>query len=364
MASQLTILSRGWKTFGQKLSIVLSPLVSIAAGVLFGAVLMIAFKKDPVAAYSALVRGSFGSAFAISNTVSRAVPLVFTGLTVALGFKAGMFNIGAEGQLIIGGLVAAWLGPMTGIPAFVHIPLVLVACGIAGMLWALLPAIFKIRTGAHEVITTLMMSFIAVQVVDLILRLYLKDPNSSSGASRAVAASSELPPLGEIAPFLPALIADVHVGIFVAIVAAIASWVLMSRTWMGYEIRAVGENPHAAELHGVSLTRVILLALLVGGILAGMAGGIQIMALQHKLYARSSVGLGFAGIAVALLANNNPLWILPSAILFGALQSGAAQLQLAADTPVELAEAIQGTIVFFVATQGFVRLGVRGWGSR
>lgn len=341
----------------------LSPVVSVAAAILGGALLMIAFDKDPLQAYFALLRGAFGSPFAISNTIAKAIPLVFTGLTVALSFRAGMFNIGAEGQVVIGALVAAWLGTLSGIPVWIHVPLILVASAIAGMLWALLPAIFKIRTGAHEVITTLMMSYIAGYLVELVLREFLRDPFSSSGASRAIETTAELPRLSQLVPFPVELIAGVHSGVFLAIGAVLVIWVLLGKTWLGYEIRAVGSNPQAAEGHGVDLGRVILLALLVGGILAGMAGGIQVMALQHKLYARSNVGLGFAGIAVALLANNQPEWVLPSALFFGALQAGAAQMQLSAGTPVELVEAIQGAIVFFIATQSLIRVSVRGWGT-
>ncbi len=341
----------------------LSPLVSIGGGILVGALLMIVFKRDPIVAYSALLRGAFGSPFAIANTVSKSIPLVLTGLTVALGFRGGLFNIGAEGQVIIGALVAAWLGPLGGFPAWIHVPLILTASGVSGMLWALPPAVFKIKTGAHEVITTLMMSYIAIYLSDLILRVFLRDPFSSSGASKSIESTAELPVLGELLPFHIPLIGGVHSGIFLAVGAVVVVWVLLGKTWLGYEIRAVGSNPNVAKTHGVDLGRVFLLVLLLGGFLAGMAGGIQIMALQHKLYAHSNVGLGFAGIAVALLADNNPLWVLPSALLFGALLAGAAQMQLTAGTPVELAEAIQGTIVFFVATQGFLRIVVRGWGN-
>jgi simple sugar transport system permease protein len=346
------------------LSILFSPLVSILAAFLVGALLMLLFDKDPLVAYAALFKGAFGSPFAISNTVTNSVPLIFTGLTVALGFRAGLFNIGAEGQVLLGALAAAWLGPMTGVPGPVHVALIIVAAGIAGALWALPPAIFKVKTGAHEVITTLMMSFIAIHFVGLILRVFLKDPFSSSGASKDISESAEIATIGEIIPALPPIVGSSHAGIIVALIAAWLIWLLLEKTSWGFEIRSLGANPLAAVTHGVSQGKTITMALLVGGVLAGIAGAIQIMAVQHKLYARSAAGLGFAGIAVALLANNHPLWVIPSAFLFGALQSGAAQMQLAAGVPIELAEAMQGTVVFVVATQALVRVGVRGWRGR
>jgi len=347
-----------------RLSIFLSPMVSILAAFLVGAVLMLLFDKNPLVAYSALFRGAFGSPFAVSNTVSNSVPLIFTGLTVALGFRAGLFNIGAEGQVLLGALVAAWLGPMVGLPGWPHVALIIAASGLAGALWAGPPAIFKVKTGAHEVITTLMMSFIAIQLVGLILRVFLRDPFSSSGASKDIAASAEIASLGELFSFLPAIIGSSHAGILLALIAALLIWLLLEKTSWGFDIRSFGANPVAAVTHGIREGRTIAMALLVGGALAGIAGAIQIMAVQHKLYARSAVGLGFAGIAVALLANNHPMWVIPSAILFGALQSGATQMQLAADVPIELAEAMQGTIVFVVATQGVVRLAGRGFWAR
>lgn len=346
-----------------KLFIVLSPVFSIIAAVIVGALLMMLFERNPIEAYRALIRGSFGSSFAIANTVTKAIPLIFTGLSVAIGFKAGLFNIGGEGQLVIGALVAAYFGPISGLHSWFHILAILLLSGLGGIIWAVPPAVFKIKTGAHEVITTLMMSYIAIPFSELILRKYLKDPFSSSGASKEVAFTAKLPTIGNLLPFVPEAIFDISISIFIPIIAALAIWLLLNKTWLGFEIRVFGHNPDAAEHHGIIPGRVILLSLLLGGILAGMAGGIQIMAIQHKLYARSNIGLGFAGIAVALLANNNPLWIIPSAILFGALNSGAAQMQLTANTPVELAEAIQGTIVFFIATQSYIRFRVRGWGG-
>lgn len=344
-----------------RLEIFLSPIISILAAFFLGAILMLLFNKDPLAAYYALLKGAFGSKFAISNTISNAIPLVFTGLTVALGFRAGLFNIGAEGQLLIGALTAAWLGPLTGINGFLHILIILFFASVTGALWALPPAIFKVKTGAHEVITTLMMSFIAIHFVELILRVFLKDPFSSSGASKAISKSAEIPQLGEILPIIPTIFENIHAGVLLSLFAAFFIWIFLNKTTWGYEIRSLGANPEASEFHGVSKGKTITITLILGGILSGIAGAIQILAIQHKLYARSAVGLGFSGIAVALLANNHPLWVIPCALLFGALQSGATQMQLVAEVPIELAETIQGTVVFVIATQGLVRMGVKGW---
>jgi len=343
------------------LEIFLSPIISIFVAFFLGAMLMLLFDKDPVAAYFALLKGALGSKFAISNTISNAIPLVFTGLTVAIGFRAGLFNIGAEGQLLIGALTAAWLGTLTGINGFLHIVIILFFASVSGALWALPPAIFKVKTGAHEVITTLMMSFIAIHFVELILRIFLKDPFSSSGASKAISKSAEIINLGEIFPSIPTILENIHTGVFLSLSAAFLIWIFLNKTTWGYEIRSLGENPEASEFHGISKGKTITITLILGGMLSGIAGAIQIMAIQHKLYARSAVGLGFSGIAVALLANNHPLWVVPCALLFGALQSGAAQMQLVADVPIELAETIQGTVVFVIATQGLVSMGVRGW---
>ncbi len=270
-----------------------------------------------------------------------ATPLIFTGLSVALAFKCGLFNIGPEGQLFMGALAAVVVGYMVSLPIVLH-QIVALACGAAvGGLYALLPGILKAYRGAHEVVTTMMLSYSAILFSQWLVTYPLKDPASNIDRTRDILFTAELPKLFA-SPFLNA-------SIFVAILAVIGVDYLINRTVLGYEMRAVGLNREAAETAGINPKRNITLALVLAGALAGLGGGGEILGYHHNVSDDWSSGLGWDGITVAVLGNNNPWGVLAGAIFFGALRAGGNQMQRIAGVPIEMVSLIQGLIVLFVA---------------
>ena len=331
------------------------PLVSVALAVVISSIIIWAAGFDPIAAFSALFDGAFGTPRQFGETMMRSTPLLFTGLSVAYGFRAGLFNIGAEGQLFMGGLVAAWFGVAlggTGLPSLVVVPLILVMAMVVGASWAFVPGILKARVGAHEVITTMMFTFIARFFVDYLVT----GPLKAEGAVPQTAAIGEnavLPRMSEAFAWFPE--SRWHMGFWVAILAAAAVWFILKYTALGFENRAVGLNPFASETGGISVSATTVKALCISGALAGLAGASEVMGVWDKLFGQFSAGFGFTGIAVALLAKNHPIGVIPAAILFGALSAGAGSMQLNADVPQDVISVIQGLIILFVAAEGLAR---------
>ncbi len=333
------------------------PLASVVLAVLIGSIFILASGRDPALAFAALFHGAFGGARQIGETLMRATPLILTGLAVAYGFRAGLFNIGAEGQLFLGGLAAAWLGiVLAGLPWWVIVPALLVAAALAGAAWAFVPALLKARVGAHEVITTMMFSYIGRYLVSWLVTGPLKGPGQIPQTA-ALPPESTLPRLSDVFTMLPA--SRAHVGIIVALVAAVAVWLLLKYTILGFEARSVGFNPSASENSGISVRATTVKSLCISGALAGLAGAVEVMGVHGRLFDQFSSGFGFTGIAVALLAKNNPLAVIATAILFGALSAGAGTMQLEADVPQKLIYIIQALVIFFVAAESIVRWAVR-----
>ena len=324
--------------------------------------------RNVAAAYQALFTGSLGSptefvqAFAsgdpdevrnafqpLSETLLSATPLIFAGLAVALGFRAGLFNIGVEGQLYIGAIFAVYVGfAFTGLPWFIHLPLAILAGMLGGAIWGFVPGFLKAKTGAHEVIVTIMMNYISYQVVMLVLKTEgFQRPGRDDPISQNVLPSATLPPL------IDGL--RVHWGFILALVAAAAvSWLLF-RSTKGYEFRAVGLNPGAAKYAGVNISRTIILAMVTSGALAGLAGTSEMLGTSGKLTPGFSPGYGFDAIAIALMGGSRPLGVVAAAILFGALRAGSTPMQAATGTPVDLVVVIQALIIMFVAAPALVR---------
>lgn len=331
------------------------PLVSVALAVLISSLIIWAAGFDPIAAFSALFRGAFGTPRQFGETMMRSAPLTFTGLAVAYGFRAGLFNIGAEGQLFMGGLVAAWLGVAlggSGWPAVLVVTFILANAMLVGAAWAFVPAVLKARVGAHEVITTMMFTFIARFFVDFLVT----GPLKAEGAvpqTATIGPAAVLPRMHEVLPWFPA--SRWHMGFWVAMLAAVAVWFILKYTSLGFENRAVGFNPWASETGGISVAATTIKALCISGALAGLAGASEVMGVYHKLFGQFSAGFGFTGIAVALLAKNHPLGVIPAAVLFGALSSGAGSMQLNADVPQDVIFIIQGLIILFVAAEELAR---------
>lgn len=391
------------------LSALLLPILAVFTAFVLGALVIVLtdeqllglWGSDPIAAiggswtavldaYGALLRGSIGDpgrligalaaldweevrrAFGpLSETIVSATPLIFTGLSVALAFRAGLFNIGAEGQLYLGALCSIIVGfSFAGLPWFIHLPLALLAGFAGGALWGFIPGFLKARTGAHEVIVTIMLNFVAYRVVDYALKIpFVQREGRSDPISKIVEPSAEL------APLIQGL--RMHWGIVLAILAAFAvSWLLF-RSTKGFELRAVGLNPRAARYAGMSITWSIVLSMIIAGGLAGLAGAGLMLGGSKHLTPGFSAGYGFDGIAVALIGATRPGGVVAAALLFGALRAGATPMQAATGTPIDIVVIIQAFVIMFIAAPALVRaiyrirarrtLGTevfaKGWGS-
>jgi simple sugar transport system permease protein len=297
--------------------------------------------------YAGLFQGAFGSQKAIIGTLVRATPLIFAGLAVALAFRCGLFNIGVEGQLAIGALAAAWLGYILALPALLHILLVLVGGMAGGFVWGMIPGYLKARTGAHEVITTIMLNYIAAQITGFLLTGPLRDPSPTN-------VTAQTPRIAEAAR-LPFLLPGLHWGVVVAFLAAVAVWYFLWKTTWGFEIRTVGANSSAAKYAGINVPRNIVLALGLSGLLAGLGGAVQVSGVNYRGILGFNVGYGFDGIAIALLGRNTPLGVVLSAILFGALRNGATVMQFRTQISADIISVIQALILIFVAAEQIIR---------
>jgi ABC-type uncharacterized transport system permease subunit len=336
----------GWMIALRKAGV---PLLSILLAMLVGSLVIVATGKDPLVAFAALLQGAFGGWRQIGDTILRSTPLIFTGLAVAFGFRANLFNIGAEGQLFIGGLAAAILGvALGGLPWFVSVPAIIVLGALAGAAWAFIPALLKAKVGAHEVITTMMFSYIGRYLVSYLVNGPIRG-DTAIPQTALIPPSATLPTFDKVLTFLEP--SRAHFGFILAIAVAIAIWLILKYTTLGYEVRAVGYNPLAAENAGISISWTTVRALCISGALAGLAGVVEVIGVHHRLFDQFSSGFGFTGIAVALLAKNHPIAIIPAALLFGALSAGGPAMQLEADVPLKLISIIQALVIFFVAAE-------------
>jgi simple sugar transport system permease protein len=305
-----------------------------------------------------------------SESLVVTTPFIFAGLAVALGFRGGLFNIGAEGQLFVGGLASAFVGySLSGLPMIIHLPLAILAGLTAGGIWGAIPGYLKARTGAHEVINTIMMNWIAFRLTDYLLT-----------GPMARADGLPITPLIKPSAFLPTLLPPpvrLHWGFFIALGAAALVYWFLWKTPRGMEIRMTGANPNAARYAGIRIAFIIVLTMTLSGALAGMAGTVQILAVDHQLVRAFSTGFGFDSIALALLGNSHPLGVVLASLLFGFMRSGAARMQSIAGVPVEIIRIIQGLTILFVAAPAIIRsiyrlkppreeeetVLSRGWGS-
>ncbi len=336
---------------------VATPFISVAIAILLGSVVIALSGKDPLLAFGAMFSGAFGGTRQIGETLLRATPLIFTGLAVAYGFRSGLFNIGAEGQLFLGGIAAAFVGVMlAGYPWMISVPLVLLAAALAGAAWAFIPALMKARIGAHEVITTMMFSYIGRYVVSWIIAGPFKDKGQIPQTPE-LPETSQLPRLSDVFTFIEPNRA--HLGIVLGIVLAVVVWWVLKYTVLGYEARAVGFNPTAAQTGGISVSMTTVKSLCISGALAGLAGAVEVMGVHHRMFDQFSSGFGFTGIAVALLAKNNPIGVIAAAILFGSLSAGAGTMQLEAGVSQKVISVIQGTIIFLVGAEAIVSWAVK-----
>lgn len=313
----------------------------VTAGV--GAVLLMVGGYDPVEAAGAMVRGAFGSWTAFTSiTLVRSVPLVLTGLAVAFAFRAGVWNIGAEGQLYAGALAAVWVG-LAGatLPAFLLLPLVLFASLVAGGLWALVPTLMRLRLGVGEVITTILMNFVGIYLAAYMVHGPLQEARGVFPQTDAIPEAGRLPAL------LPGT--ALHWGFALSVLLAGALAVILRYSRFGFQLRAVGASAEAASVAGrIDVRRVLLVAFLGSGAIAGMAGGVQISGVTFALYEDLSPGWGYTAIAVALLAGLNPVGVIVTGILFGALQAGAGAMQRDAGIPAAWVGVVEALVILAV----------------
>lgn len=414
-------------------SSVYMPLLAIVTAFALGGVLIwiTSGSLDTVfLAYEGLLRGAFFKQRGLSESLVATIPYIMLSLGIAVGFKAGLFNIGVEGQFYIGAIAAAWMGAsLQGLPAIIHLPLTVLAGAAGGALWAAIPAFLKARTGAHEVITTIMMNYISFRLAEFLISGPLRDPNAAAVQTPRIAPGAELwsfhaipdrlqDPLNALlvalivagvgfvlarwalprlarrqrderraallnaAPaqagvaivagilafaLLPALTRlwwpftdpfdRLHTGLFVAVAAAFAVWWLLWKTTIGFELRMVGANPSAARYAGVSITRNIMLGMMISGALAGMAGMMEVLGVSicRCLPLFFSSGYGFDAIAISLLARNDPLGIMLSSFLFGAMRNGADLMELSSGVSKYIISLLQALVLLFVAAPPIVR---------
>lgn len=303
-------------------------------------------------AFPALWKGAVGSPRNIAETLQTATPYIFAGLAVALAFKCGLFNIGAEGQLAIGAVAAAFVGySVKGLPFPVHMLLALASGLLGGFLVGAVPGILKAFTGAHEVIVTIMMNYIALLFTQYLLGGPLKDrtPGNVTARTPEIGQGAQIPLLFPGTPW------QFHWGVILAFVAAILVYVFLSRTTWGFEIRTVGANPNAARYAGISVAKNVILAMSLSGMLAGTAGAVEVLGVTHRHELGFGSGYGFDSIAIALLGRNNPFGVVAAALLFGGLRAGATQMQFATQIPSSIISIVQGLILLFVAADVIIR---------
>ncbi len=328
----------------------LVPFVSIALGLTFGAIVMLLGGYNPIAAYFFLLRKIFGNAYDFGETVRTIAPLVLTGLSVAFAFRTGLFNIGAEGQFIMGMTGAILVGIALDAPWFIHAPVAVVVGGLLAGMWGAIAGYLKSARGVNEVISTIMLNWVALNLSNYLIRFYL-EPGQQRTYFVKDSASLEIPLLMELFDH-----ARLHWGIPLSLLTAYLCYVFLWRTKQGFELRAVGLNPDAAQYAGMNVGRNVVKAMFISGLIAGLAGVFEGLGVfKYQILTTAFHGYGFDGIAVALLGANHPFGVVLGATLFGGLTYGSSGMSFGADVPIEIIRVVIGSVIFFVAAPGIVK---------
>jgi len=339
------------------------PLLALLTALIVGALVMVLSGDNPINAYFGLMNGAFGSLDAISRTIRKATPFILTGLSVAFAFKAGLFNIGASGQFLIGTVFSVAVGVnFEGLPMIIHLPLAICAGILGGALWGALAGALKVWRGAHEVITTIMLNYIASLIAGWTVYAGgtsgqlpgpLSDPEA---AARAISETRDVFMTARIPLLLPQLLSRVHWGIILALGVALLTWWVLWKTTLGFEIRTVGQNANAARYAGIHVGRTVILSMAIAGGMAGLAGAIETLGLNYKFAPEFGGSVGFDGITIALLGQTHPLGVVLSSFLMGGLNGGATKMQFDSGVKGEIIQIVQALVLAFVAAPEIIRL--------
>ncbi len=335
------------------------PLGALLLALAMGAIMLLALGAHPLSGYATMFGAAFGSPEGLAQTAVKSVPLLLVGVGICIAFRTNVINIGGEGQMVVGALLATILAlALPGLPASVLIPLLLLGGAVGGACWGAIAGALKAWFNVSEILSTIMLNIVAVQFMNFLLRGPLMDP-AEVARGTGIPQTMRLSPHGDLPLLVPGL--RLHLGVLIALLVAVGSYYLLWRTALGYRLRAVGYNPDAARYAGISVPANITAALAFSGAMAGIAGAILVFGSEsHRMVTDgSSTGFtgsaGFNGIVVALLAGLHPLWSIPSALLFGGMLVGANGLQRAAQVPSALIIALNGLIVIFVVSSAFFR---------
>ena len=323
-------------------------LIGVIVAFIAGAVFLLIFQTNPITVYGALIQGALGSKRTVAETLLSTTPLILGGLAVAVGFRCGLFNMGVEGAIDMGGMVAAYIGYAWVLPPGIHLVVALLGGMLAGAVLGGIPGYLKARFRIHEVITTIMLNYIVYAISDYMVTVGgpMKDVGQLPQSPKILASAT----LARIWPGT-----RLSAGIFIALGVAFLVWVLLFRTRLGYKMRAVGFNADAAEYSGISSKRMIVIAMLISGSLGGLAGAVEVLGLHYRFYASFNPGYGWDAIAVSLLGLNHPVGVVMAALLFGALHSGSTALQMVAHISKDMVLILSALIIFFTAMNQSLR---------
>jgi simple sugar transport system permease protein len=327
----------GWLVYG-------TPVFTVLAALAVSAVALVALGVNPIAAYTTMFVGTLTEPFGVVETLLRAVPLALAGLAVYLPLRAGLWNIGAEGQLFLGAIAGTWIGVNVDAPGFVLVPLLLAGAAVAGGFWGLIPGLLRARRGINEIIVTLMLSFVGIELANYLVRGPMRGGQGNFPVSAEILEAAKLPAVGNL-----------HIGVLVALAATVAVRLLMTRTATGYEIAVTGSNPDAAESAGIDTGWVYVVVLVVAGALAGMAGAIEIAGIQERLRPNFSPGYGFTAIPIALLGRRGAVRVAVASLFFAVLIVGGSSMEIAHEVPAALVEVIQALVILFLITAEFFK---------
>ncbi|MBI3962252.1 MAG: ABC transporter permease [Deinococcus sp.] len=326
------------------LSEVLKALASVLAALAVGALVIRFSGQDPIATYTILFQQALVGRRALAETLLSATPLLFTGLATAVAFRAGVFNVGVEGSLYLGGFAAVWVGfTFTQLGAWALLPWALAAAGVVGALWGLIPGLLKAYVRVDEIVSTIMLNYVAILFTSYLVNYPFKLPGTANSMTAQVVSAARLPRLVQGS--------QLHLGFVLGLVLVAIIYLLLYHTTTGLSIRTVGSSSRFARYAGIDLQRTIVMVMLLSGLIGGLAGASQILGLHYRFFDRFSPGYGFDGIAVALLGRNHPLGVLLAALLFGALRNGGSLLELFSEVPRDLINVLQATIILILAAE-------------